>query len=106
MLILAISAVVLATLAAAIYVTYLLAWGAGYDAAVRGSMRGAPLWRQVSGEMRVAHPVAEVLEGEPAYTELKQAVQVASSAMWKRGGQSDGPETRPARKKPSHAKVA
>ena len=103
MWILVLSALVLAILSAAIYVTYLLAWGAGYDAAVRGSMRGAPLWRHVSGEMRAARPAAKTAETEPAYRELKRAVQVASSAMWSSDGQ---PEPHSIGEKPSDAKVS
>ena len=79
----ALSVLAIVVLAVAFYLTYLFSWGAGYDAAVRGSMNGSALWRHVSLKMLAEANTQETAPSSiESYAEIKRAVDVASSGMW------------------------
>lgn len=90
MVTMAVIAVVL--LGVAFYLTYLFSWCSGYDAAVRGSIRGSALWRQTSLEMisKQAAPKKTPVYSIDQYADMKRAVDAMSAAMWdtrKSGGE-------------------
>jgi hypothetical protein len=66
-------------LAGGFYLTSLLSWCAGYDAAVSGSARGSLLWRHLTSSSDSTKPSLPMLE---SHKDIRRAVDAVSSSMW------------------------
>ena len=77
-------ALAIAVLGVAFYLTFLFSWCAGYDAAVRGSVRGSTLWRQVRFDVLGSEPKHTRAVAAPiaSAAEMRRAVDAFTSLMW------------------------
>jgi hypothetical protein len=82
-MLIALAVVTIVLLAGSFYVTYLLSWCAGYDAAVSGSARGSLLWRHLTVSSTTS---GDAQKGSgPAlqsYQDIRRAVDAVSSSVW------------------------